>query len=288
MLVFQVTLTMARFILIFLMFFASTIGLGKDPVDNSSTHTEAPYYGKFTLFDSSGLITVISAVLFCELVTFGVPEIITPLKKRAESKKLLTIGMCATGGFYMVVGLCCALYFGDLTKSQINLNFSHYRGGAKEGDAVPMWAQVVSYFVELFPALDVMSVFPLLAIALGNTLHARLSRYRSLTSGKFGLTETNLLKFCRLLAAIPPVLGSLALRDISQIIKFASLPGVWIGFFAPPLLQYYSIQKCRAAGVDPNTPFSTRIFSSTALMGTMIGVGFATYGIVIYSLATGH
>ncbi len=49
----------------------------------------------------------------------------------------------------MVVGLCCSLYFGDLTKSQINLNFDHYRGGAGAG-SIPGWAQVVSYFVALF------------------------------------------------------------------------------------------------------------------------------------------
>ncbi len=83
----------------------------------------------------------------------------------------------------------------------------------------------------LQPALDVMSVFPLLAIALGNTLHARLSRYRSLTTGRFGLSDARLLSACRLLASVPPVLGSLALRDISQIIKFAALPGSCAPFF---------------------------------------------------------
>ncbi len=138
------------------------------------------------------------------------------------------------------------------------------------------------------PALDVMSVFPLLAIALGNTIHARLSRYRTFTHGRFAMSDARLLTMSRLIASIPPVLGSLALRDISQIIKFAALPGVWIGFFAPPLLQYYSIQRFRAAGLNSDTPFSMRVLNSVPVMYSMMIIGVATYGIVIYSLATGN
>jgi len=257
------------------------IGLFSDKIDNQSNESSSPYIGNdISMFHASGIISIVSASIFAQLISFGVPEIITPLRHQRDSRRLLIFGLIGVATCYIFVGLSCSLYFGAMTKSPINLNFNDYRGGVNLDQAVPVWAKIISYFVALFPAMDVMSMFPLIAIALGNTIHARLLRFEWFTRFK----ARRLLVFSRLLSSLLPILASLGVSDLSQIIGYATIPGVWVAFFSPALLQYFSIIKCENGGIEWSTPYSNKYFSGKISIVVMLVLGVAVYGLVLYSL----
>ena len=55
----------------------------------------------------------------------------------------------------------------------------------------------------------------------------------------------------RLLAAIPPVVASAFIRDLSKTLAFSGLPALFVACVGPSLLQYYSSRACmRSLGTD--------------------------------------
>ena len=129
--------------------------------------------------------------------------------------------------------------------------------------------KLVSGIGVVFPALDTISVFPLIANTLGNNLYSAcggesikkvakgLVQVKSLTGGcssgqtyhslsvdqrKEVLQEASkvLLLFWRLVSAIPPLFVSLFATDLSFSLLLAGVAGVHVAFFAPALLQLQS------------------------------------------------
>mmetsp|Transcript_6008 Transcript_6008/g.13238 ORF Transcript_6008/g.13238 Transcript_6008/m.13238 type:complete len:346 (-) Transcript_6008:24-1061(-) len=284
MLAFQMVLSAARFLLVAVIVLVSLVGLFTDPVDNGSTHAHPPYVASsFEIWKSSGLIGVLETALFSMLITFGVPELITPLRNANDARKLLLSGMGLITFFYAIVGISATVYFGaDKIQDQINLTFDKFRGGASPDDHVPGWARTIQFFVGIFPALDVISMFPLICIALANTIFARLIRFESLSM--FGGRTIKI--FSRLVAALPPVIIPIAVHDLSKIVSYATIPGVMVGLVAPTLVQAYSVRLCRKAGVDPKTPYSWTPLLHPAAWITMGLIALAYWGMEAYGFAT--
>lgn len=109
--------------------------------------------------------------------------------------------------------MVCALYFGSDVNPSINLNWVGFRFGYAPTEPLPTWCRVVSYLVVLFPALDTFSVFPLIALTLGNNLAYSLGSFlpERLTCGR----GRAFILYCRLLAAAPPILLCLVDRNLS-------------------------------------------------------------------------
>lgn len=67
---------------------------------------------------------------------------------------------------YIWIAIVLASAFGEHIEQSSNLMWNDYTGGsAKAG-----WCKAISLYVVCFPALDVVSAFPLNAITLGNSL----------------------------------------------------------------------------------------------------------------------
>lgn len=144
--------------------------------------------------------------------------------------------------------------------------------------------RIAAGVVVIFPALDTVSVFPLIAATLGNNLWAvavsprtikwwarylfrqdtalmevqrtlvgvsdnerslrRISRYEQLPADdQRALIERASRLFTilwRLVAALPPLLGSIIADDLSFSLLLAGVAGVYVAFFAPSLCQLKS------------------------------------------------
>ena len=79
----------------------------------------------------------------------------------------------------IMIGVASVLAFGNTIQSQINLNFNGFdwlSGESSSGavTSLPGWAQALDLIVVIFPALDTLSVFPLIAITLADNLAAAL------------------------------------------------------------------------------------------------------------------
>jgi hypothetical protein len=156
--------------------------------------------------------------------------------------------------------------------------------------------------VVIFPALDTISVFPLIANTLGNNLSAAavgpatirwcarlLHRHRFLSHNLVAKaihtrqqpTGTNPLArklsfsqipqeerklliarasrlttiFWRLVAAVPPLLGSIVTADLSFSLLLAGVAGVYVAFFAPSLMQLKSLSRAESQNISSHTIF---------------------------------
>lgn len=159
-------------------------------------------------------------------------------------------------------------------------------GFDKENSSIVIFTAIrfAANIVVIFPALDTISVFPLIANTLGNnlcsaaigpktikwvaqSLHmqkvairrvqvimcrhgsnqrmAGNSSYDQLSSDErkllFEQSSRVTTIFWRLVAALPPLLGSLIAADLSFSLLLAGAAGVYVAFFAPSLLQLRSI-----------------------------------------------
>ena len=90
------------------------------------------------------------------------------------------------------------------------------------------WVRLVAYFVVCFPALDVVSAFPLNGITLGNNLMVMWfgSRIAEVENNK---RVTNLF---RLAVSIPPILFASKWNNINKITDYTGITGECAGGFA--------------------------------------------------------
>lgn len=128
------------------------------------------------------------------------------------------------------------MYFGKYTDSPCTLNWGHFIGFSVN-DKNEFWVQVVSHFVVLFPALDVLSVFPLNIITLGNNLTVAILSPKNAAKRSYNV-------FFRLIAAIIPLVGATIVSDLDILLQFTGAIGIAIEFLIPALLVYKSKQVC--------------------------------------------
>lgn len=150
----------------------------------------------------------------------------------------------------------------------------------------PAYASLISFVVLIFPALDVLSAFPLNAMTLGNNLMSACLGEHALppppeapanttvvgaaAAGSAESEETaplfaptaatpprpwylatahrhKMTKITfKLLSAFPPALGALFANNLGNILQFTGTIGVAIGFMIPAILVLYSFAKERA------------------------------------------
>jgi hypothetical protein len=216
--------------------------------------------------------------------------------------------------------MIAASYFGVETRSSINLNFAHFTFGldpVHTSSLLISSLRFASGIVVVFPALDTISVFPLIANTLGNNLFAaagpehvkwlgkRIVWYQSWRAGNrsdslepyhqlpFDDRRKVLEKagriasiFWRLVSSLPPLLGSLVATDLSFSFLLAGVAGIYVAFFAPSLLQLVSSTQLKDQTIYAGW------YSRTAYCYTVLGVATLSLGVVIMqirdALSTGN
>ena len=261
----------------------------------------------------SGFGVAFSTSLFSQLFQHSVPGLLRPIRREQPEKLtkvpwVLGASLLTTLSFYILLGTITPSYFGADTRrtlnntnltqfafkmsryhchsaykffllASINLNFAHFTFGVNPTEASPALLACLtsaSNIVVMFPALDTISVFPLIANTLGNNLYAsagsgtvKLVAKRLVQWGMHGykneaetdsvsrnagysLMSTDERKaillsaskvstiIWRIVAALPPLLGSLVATDLSFSFLLAGVAGLYVAFFAPSLLHLES------------------------------------------------
>jgi len=227
-----------------------------------------------------------TTAIFSQLFQHSVPGLIRPLAP--EHKKFVpAIFRCAiitTCLIYVSTGCVCAYYFGDRLQQSVNLNFVDFTWGVDRANkSVFAVVSAVSMVVVLFPALDTLSVFPLIANTLGNNLNASFPALGCClkASGLFvkpGSVKRATSIAWRLIAAVPPIVLSVFVSDLMFSLQVAGLCGVIVALVTPALLQRQS--DCRtslipvsikASGPIPSA-FNHRLYSSAILLTAFIAL----------------
>ena len=173
----QVTMTGARFVMFFLMLGTSSQA-AKDAA-NVNDGTQEASIQEVAMFRFQGINTMLPIMVFSHIYHHSIPGLAHPV---ADKRKLGGIFQSTTifgTVAYAMLGLVVASAFGTGVEQSSNLMWKHFTGGtatvAVDSDgneivSIAWWAKAISIYVLCFPALDVVSAFPLNAITLGNNM----------------------------------------------------------------------------------------------------------------------
>ena len=183
---------------------------------------------------------------------------------------------------YAAIAIGISTYFGEHTKVASNLNWRTYVGDGASGSTSTSstWdvvGRLVSFFVVLFPAMDVASAYPLNAITLGNNLMC--AAFGSDTRLLLHMEKSRLHRSgFRLLAAVPPILLALVESNLGKITDFTGLTGFAVAFIFPALLSIYSEQRLAELGLETKTRYTSYWTRKGAAQATALGgVGLVLY-----------
>mmetsp|Transcript_1961 Transcript_1961/g.3031 ORF Transcript_1961/g.3031 Transcript_1961/m.3031 type:complete len:584 (-) Transcript_1961:611-2362(-) len=230
------------------------------------------------LVDLSHIHEMIPVVVFAVIFHQAVPSLANEMKQKSQLGTIFGYTLILCAFVYSFIGLIVGWYFGDTIYESSNLNWGEYHGGTgnllvnDSGDHewinIAWWARMISLFVVLFPAIDVISVFPLYAFVLGNNIMGmvypdtiqEMQRNRRVATG------------FRALAAVPPIVGAFFVRSLGAITDYSGLTGIAIAFCFPPLLYIYSEKKLKILDMPFHTSYE-RMGSSICSAKIMFVVG---------------
>ncbi len=242
---------------------------------------------RLALVDARGFGLAISTALFSQLFQHSVPGLIKPLRPAPTGRAVRGVFFAALGtttALYLVLGSLGARAFGADTDAAVNINFV---GLEWRASVVPRALQPVLNAVAIgFPAADTLSVFPLIAVTLGNSYDALgggAAASQAANAGDARRARARAIAW-RLAAAVPPIVATLAVADLALTLQLGGLCGVWVAFATPALLQRASWCACERAGAEPRVAFSWR-FSSLEFTAGVLAFAAAASVVVAYQIA---
>lgn len=220
----------------------------------------------------SGFFQMLPVVVVTTIFHMAVPDLSYPVGDKAALRKVFFWAVGIAAVVYSAVGASAGWRFGDHVNESANLNWSSYHG-LPDGSHDIWWLHVgVSYFVVSSPILDVVSGFPLNAITLANNLVGLyLGASRHASNGKVSRKVKTVSRF---MAALPPLIAALLVRDLGVVTRFAGVCGIAIMFCFPSLLFLRSGAMADRKGLRKDTFYRTFASSiSWARSIFLLGIG---------------
>ena len=213
------------------------------------------------LFDMSGLSVVLPIAAYAFLFTVQIPVIAEPVRNKRNLVKIFhaTIFMCLVG--YTLVGIFVSLLFGSNILSSCNLHWAKFTFGGyikspHANSLGKVFIESLSFYCLAFPALDVVSAYPLMAIALGNNLAATCTCGSDDKEISEEETEKR-AKIFRLISAVPPLVGACFVSNLGAITSYTGISGCVLGYIFPPLLSILSEHYFKMRKWNPGTIHSS-------------------------------
>jgi hypothetical protein len=178
----QVTMTIAR-VVVMVMLIGTVIGgiMCDGMAFISAPHSAAERAAQGPLASGLGLIQLMPVCLFAFIFHHSAPGVAEPVHDKSRLPGVFSLAFIITGVGYLLLATIIAYYFGNDVKSQASLSWEGYVGcvaldmPSEEAFAQRNWFTVfLSEFILIFPALDVLSAFPLNAMTLSNNLATAL------------------------------------------------------------------------------------------------------------------
>lgn len=276
----QVTLAIFRFVSLGTMIITSLIGIGSYPnseLSSDVSRTSAPYLSDAPAFDWTGLRVAFPIAIYSQVFHHSIPILAQPMTNKKAIPKIFTGVLSTTFFLYSFLGVVVALYYGSAVQQTCTLNWNHYTGSSSPDR--PGFASFISYLVVLFPALDVISAFPLNAITLGNGMCTAFTSSPGQSHAPIAPPKRVLLIF-RLCAAIPPLIGAALVKDLAPVLQYTGCVGVLLAFVFPTVLCWVSQQRAKVLFEGRSTlpSFLPAWISSKWALGTVFG--FSCFGLV--------
>ena len=135
-------------------------------MDNSITPTP--------LVNLRGITILLPIAVYALAFTQAMPTLSEPVQDKSQLAVIFqcTALVCVIG--YAMIGISVALAFGSAVEESCNINWVSYESSTPPDELLHWLTMGVKFYIVMFPALDVLSAFPLMAITLGNNMFSCL------------------------------------------------------------------------------------------------------------------
>lgn len=245
------------------------------PGDNLFGDANDPSKEDVVLFDFKETISVVQTCIFATAFQFSVPAIASVSKTDASVKRIIGNSVGFIYSSNVVLAVLAAIYFGRSLNESSNLEWANFQASS-EG-----LTTFVSGFVTLFAAIDGLAVYPLICISLGdNLLHAVYG-----VGAHEAEKNWKIRSFFRLLAAVPQAVGSLFVRDLGVLAKYAGIFTLYSYTAAPSAIFIASGRLMTEKQLPTTTAYSNRFLSSNwVAYGLLIFVAVMVLGIAVEAI----
>ena len=198
----QVTMTVVRVAVILLIAGTCLVSLA---LGRNLTNAEEFKGGHPPMANVGMLGETLPVLLFSGLYQTIFPSVIQSIRKEVSTFLwIVTMVTLSLMVFYSFIGMAAAFEINDIP-SNVSLAFLNFTFGASR-DHHSWWTYAVEHFIVLFPALDVISIFPIVAHAVSDNIVSAVygtNRRQILTDHKFAF-------YCiRVLAIVPSFIYAL-------------------------------------------------------------------------------
>jgi len=276
--VFQIGMALVRFVLIGLILAdACRIMFSGEAPPNFYEYDPTYYPEPSPMANPSGSKEVMSILVYAMTIQMMIPTTSQGLRNKVDTM-LPTVwsALFFVMIVYLAIGFCVAFVFGNDTLPVASLNWRNFTAGQ---DKAPAWAAWFSNIIIIFPTLDIMSAFPLLAFCLSENLSLLFPSWNA---------SYNLTIYWRLLAAIPPIIGALMFDNVGVLFEYGAI-GAWlimVFFPAACLLRSQQLLEDRyGKGACAKNPYRTWL-SGTCVVYFTVGLCCVGYGYHLLSFLT--
>ena len=107
--------------------------------------------------------------------------------------------------------------------------------------------RALSYYVVIFPSIDVTSAYPLVIHTIANNIYTTLFCRDTSRKSKTPKLDFLLLLVIKFISAVLPIAAALFVSNLIYVLKYAGLIGFFISFFSPllsSLARYGGAARC--------------------------------------------
>jgi amino acid permease len=212
---------------------------------------------------------------------YNMPDALQPLEQKKYARQVAFAALLLSGTFYLALGLFGALAF-DEVNPLASLMWSDYTGcgnGWASCGSTNFFGVLAQLIILTFPVVNVTSTYPMVGVTVDDNL--LMSTPKAITV-PVGLRVSR--NFCRLLAAIPPLLLAVFFKKLDFIFTVAGLFGFLLGLSIPCWFQVSGSHYCQRVWGSTGasiTPFTVAWISSTNFATFFLGLTFVITGVAI-------
>lgn len=254
---FQGTLAAMRFFVGILIVITSFIVI----VSNKNLDDDDNNKAKLVLFDFNGAGVAFSIILLANYYQPFIPNAVQWMANKEINGPLAinwAVGIVSI--LYLLLGIVVSMAVYDV-EEMVTLEWVDYTGGKSEQK---WWAYLILYLIILFPAFDILSIFPLVVITLSDNIMSLFDISESeehIVSNKFIFFRISSVLLPILLAAIIYNLGFL--NNITGLFSILT-----VGIYLPSLAL--ASKKIIPQKTEYDSYFSSEIYSILMLIAHLL------------------
>lgn len=247
----QAALTIMRFVIMFLIIVTclALIATSSNIKNNDHVSFEMP-----PLVNARNILGSIPNIAFAFVYQLQFPSIAEFLKDKEKNlKKIVLLVGITSYVVYFFIAMIVPVAIHNVNP-ECSIEYSEYSAGYSQSDR-PAWTYIIAYIVVLFPAIDVFSSFPVMAITVADNLQT----IREGVSNEDFENKSN-QKLYRIFAVVVPVFVGFFMFDLSEIVSWVGMVGFLLVQVVIPILHIFTREIIDTPS-PYNAPFYNKVFN---------------------------